>query len=309
MEHISTLIIGAGPAGYTAAIYAARAGLHPVLFTGSQIGGQLLQTTDVENFPGFPIPILGCDLMERMKKQAEILETRFILESITRIDTEKRPFQCWGEKTNFTTDSIIIATGSTAKWLNIPGESEFKGHGVSGCATCDGFFYRQKNVAVVGGGNTAVMDALFLTNHANHVTLIHRRDSLRAEKSLQERLFKNPKINIIWNAALYKICGESNPPKLTHIQLRDLTTESISSLNIDGLFVAIGHTPQTQIFREKLQMNNEGYITTFNSSTQTSIPGIFAAGDVMDPRYKQAITAAGSGCMAALDAERFLERG
>lgn len=304
--HAPVAILGAGPAGYTAAIYACRAGLSPVLFTGRQIGGQLIQTTDVENFPGFPEPILGGDLMERMRQQAENLQTRFFLEAVTRVDLSHRPFTCFGEETVITADALIIATGSTARWLGVSGEAEFKGYGVSGCATCDGFFYRGKEVAVVGGGNTAVMDALFLTNHAQRVTLIHRRQSLRAEKTLQDRLFANPKVKVIWNSVVEEILGEASPKRLTHVVLRNVETGEKTPLGTDGLFVAIGHTPQTQLFQGALELDAEGYVRTFGGTTATSILGVFAAGDVMDPHYQQAITAAGNGCRAALDAERFL---
>lgn len=308
-DHVSVLIIGAGPAGYTAAIYAARAGLSPALFTGAQIGGQLLQTTDVENFPGFPTSILGGDLMERMRQQAENLQTRFFFEAVTRVDLSQRPFTCWGEETTVMADAIIIATGSTARWLNIPGEDLFKGYGVSGCATCDGFFYRDKDVAVVGGGNTAVMDALFLTNFARSVTLIHRRDQLRAEKTLQDRLFKNPKVRVIWDTTVEEIAGTEDPKHVTHLVLRGVQTGEISRLNADGVFVAIGHTPQTQWLQGAVETDAEGYICTFGGTTRTSVPGVFASGDVMDPHYQQAITAAGNGCRAALDAEAFLMHG
>lgn len=304
--HAPVAILGAGPAGYTAAIYACRAGLSPVLFTGRQIGGQLIQTTDVENFPGFPEPILGGDLMERMRQQAENLQTRFFLEAVTRVDLSHRPFTCFGEETVITADALIIATGSTARWLGVSGEAEFKGYGVSGCATCDGFFYRGKEVAVVGGGNTAVMDALFLTNHAQRVTLIHRRQSLRAEKTLQDRLFANPKVKVIWNSVVEEVLGEASPKRLTHVVLRNVETGEKTPLGTDGLFVAIGHTPQTQLFQGGLELDAEGYVRTFGGTTATSILGVFAAGDVMDPHYQQAITAAGNGCRAALDAERFL---
>jgi thioredoxin reductase (NADPH) len=307
MEFVDILIIGSGPAGYTAAIYAARAGLKVILFTGAQIGGQLIQTTEIENFPGFPEPILGCDLMEKMKQQAKAMGTQIIIEAITNIDTGIYPFLCSGEKEQYVAKTIIIATGSTANWLKVPGESEFKGYGVSGCATCDGFFYRGKKVAVVGGGNVAVLDSLFLSKLADSVTLIHRRDSLRAEKTLQKRLFENEKINIIWNSVVNEVCGDLNKKCLTHINISNTLSGESSKIEIDGLFVAIGHAPQTELFKGQLELDNENYIITFENSTKTSVPGIFAAGDVADSKYKQAITAAGSGCKAALDAEKFLE--
>lgn len=306
LDHVPVLIIGAGPAGYTAAIYAARAGLSPVLFTGAQMGGQLLQTTDVENFPGFPIPILGGDLMERMRQQAEQFQTRFFLEAVTKVDLSRRPFLCWGETTVLAADAIIIATGSTAKWLRVPGEALFRGYGVSGCATCDGFFYRGKEVAVVGGGNTAVVDALFLTNHASQVTVIHRRDQLRAEKTLQDRLLNNPKVRVFWDTTVDEIVGTDAPKRVTHLILRSTKTSERSRLNVEGVFIAIGHTPQTQWLQGAVETDSDGYIRTFKGTTETSVAGVFAAGDVMDPNYQQAVTAAGNGCRAALDAERFL---
>lgn len=306
VEHVPVLIIGAGPAGYTAAIYAARAGLSPALFTGPNIGGQLLQTTDVENFPGFPTPILGGDLMERMRQQAEKLQTRFFFEAVTAVDLNQRPFTCQGETTTLTADALIIATGSTAKWLGVPGEDRFRGYGVSGCATCDGFFYRGREVAVIGGGNTAVVDALFLTNHAHRVTVIHRRDQLRAEKTLQHRLLNNPKVRLMWDTVVEEIGGPEDPRHVTHLALRNMQTNETSQLNVDGVFVAIGHTPQTQWLQNAVETDAAGYIRTFQGTTQTSVAGVFAAGDVMDPYYQQAITAAGNGCRAALDAERFL---
>ncbi|GHS95115.1 thioredoxin reductase [Alphaproteobacteria bacterium] len=314
------LIVGAGPAGYTAAIYVARAGLQPVLFTGAQIGGQLTQTTEVENFPGFPDPILGGDLVERMRVQAEKLGTRLIFERILDIQNNPpsvqpqtketpltAPFLCLGEKTVCPARAVILATGAIAKGLNVPGEAEFHGYGVSSCATCDGFFYRNKTVAIVGGGNTAAIDALFLPHHARKVFFIHRCDSLRAEKTLQERLFKNEKIEFMWDSVVEEICGETNPRKVTHILLKNVKTEKKTTLSVDGLFVAIGHSPQTDFLKDKVERDKEGYIIRAPFSTKTSVPGIFAAGDVADPTYKQAITAASLGCMAALDAQHFLE--
>ncbi|MDR2464345.1 MAG: thioredoxin-disulfide reductase [Holosporales bacterium] len=302
-EHTRVLIIGSGPAGYTAAIYAARAGLSPVLFTGANIGGQLIQTTEIENFPGFSEPILGIDLMDKMRNQSVNVGTRLIFESIIDIDVEVRPFLCIGEKTKYTADAVIIATGASAKWLNVTGEAEFKGNGVSACATCDGFFYKNKTVAVVGGGNTAVIDAIFLTKHASKVIVLHRKNFLRAEKVLQERLFSNPKVEIVWNVVVTKICGDNN--RLTGVCISDISTGNESLLHIDGLFVAIGHIPQTSMCRGKLELSADGYIVTYGT-TRSSVPGIFAAGDVMESTYQQAVVAAGRGCMAAMDAVHFL---
>lgn len=303
------LIIGSGPSGYTAAIYAARYGLGPVLFTGSSPGGQLIQTTQVENFPGFPEGVLGYTLMERMQQQAKFFGTQIISESICNIHTGCYPFQCDSESgQKYQADAIIFATGAIAKWLNISGEEFFKGYGVSGCATCDGYFYRDQTVVVIGGGNTAVSDALFLANQAKHVILIHRRDSLRAEKILQERLFATQNIQVRWNMTVTEICGELEPRKVTHIKLRNLLTQEEEILNTDGVFVAIGHEPQTELLKGKVELTPSGYVKLNSGSTETSISGIFAAGDVADERYQQAITAAGCGCMAAMDAERFLLR-
>ncbi|MDR1907314.1 MAG: thioredoxin-disulfide reductase [Holosporales bacterium] len=304
MKHVRVLIIGSGPAGYTAAVYAARAGLAPVLFSGAHIGGQLVQSAEIENFPGFA-KISGVDLMEKMMHQAEALGTNVIMESILRIEGSAPPFVCCGEKTQMTADSVIIATGAVAKWLNVKGEAEFKGRGVSACATCDGFFFRGQNVAVIGGGNTAVADALFLTNHAKSVTLIHRKSYLRAEQIMQDRLFSHPKVNIVWDSTVEELCGENK--KLTHMRLRNVKDNAISQVDVDGVFVAIGHEPQSKIFQEKIKINEAGYIETFEGTTRTSMPGIFAAGDVMDPRYRQAVVAASRGCMAAIDAQEFLQ--
>jgi thioredoxin reductase (NADPH) len=311
--HTSVLIIGSGPAGYTAAIYAARGGLAPVLLTGSQVGGQLLQTTEVENFPGFPEPILGVDLMEKMKAQALAFQTKIINDSVVRIDASARPFKYFltprvEALQEYTADAIILATGATAKWLNVRGEAEFKGYGVSACATCDGFFFRGQHVVVVGGGNTAAEDALFLANHAAKVTLIHRRDALRAEKILIDRLRQNSKINIVYNAIVEEIIGQQLSPKtVTGVRVRDVTTGETQQLLANGVFVAIGHAPQTSLVKEILLLDEAGYVITKPGSTKTSVPGIFAAGDVADSVYRQAITAAGSGCMAAMDAARFLQ--
>lgn len=306
------LIIGAGPAGYTAAIYAARANLKPVLIAGLQPGGQLMITTEVENFPGFAHPVQGPWLMEQMQEQAINVGARIEYDLITECffkqnALEGKPFRCIGDSgTEYIARSVIIATGAQARWLGLSSESRLQGSGVSACATCDGFFYRGKKVAVVGGGNTAVEEALYLTHHADQVTLIHRRDSLRAEKILQDRLHANPKINVVWNNVIDEILDEGTPPVVTGVKLRNLETQVHTILDVDGVFIAIGHNPNTSLFKNQLELDSEGYILTTPGTTQTSIPGIFAAGDVQDKIYRQAITAAGTGCMAALEAERFL---
>ncbi|MBX9805347.1 MAG: thioredoxin-disulfide reductase [Alphaproteobacteria bacterium] len=301
------LIIGGGPAGYTAAIYAARANLKPMQVLGIQPGGQLMITTDVENYPGFAETIQGPWLMDQMRGQAEHVGTEMVDDMIAKVDFSARPFQCWGDSgTRYLADTVIIATGAQAKWLGIPSEEKFRGFGVSACATCDGFFFRGKRVAIVGGGNTAVEEALFLTNHAEHVTLIHRRDSLRAEKIAQDRLFRNPKVSIIWNAAIDEIMGTEAPLSVTSLRLKDTQTGALSELPADGLFVAIGHTPMSEVFRDHLPTDSEGYLLVEPNSTATKIPGVFAAGDVQEKVFRQAVTAAGQGCMAAMEAERFL---
>lgn len=301
------LIIGSGPAGYTAGIYAARAGLNPVLVSGSQIGGQLTITTDVENFPGFEHPINGGELMQRMQEQAKNVGVKFVEDKIIEVDFKQHPFVCNSENDNiFVGDSIIIATGASARWLGLPSEEKFLGFGVSGCATCDGFFYRGKDVAVVGGGNTAVEEALYLTNFANSVTLIHRRDSLRADKTMQERLMNNRKIKVEWNSVVHEIVGSDNPKSVNGIIIKNIKTDTTKTLSVAGVFIAIGHHPNTDIFKADIDVNEEGYILTHNNSCQTNIKGVFAAGDVKDPKFRQAIIAAGSGCIAALEAERFL---
>ena len=306
--HTPVLIIGSGPAGYTAAIYAARAMLEPVIVSGLQTGGQLTITTDVENYPGFADVIQGPWLMEQMKAQAEHVGTRFVQDIITDVDLDSRPFVCRSDSgTVYTADSIIIATGAQAKWLGLPSEQAFMGGGVSACATCDGFFYRGKKVAVVGGGNTAVEEALYLANLADEVTLIHRRDTLRAERILQDRLFRQPKIKVIWNHEVEEICGETGfPPRVTHLRLRDTRTGAHTEHATDGFFVAIGHAPAVSLFEGKLRQKAGGYLWTAPDSTATDIPGVFAAGDVTDDIYRQAVTAAGMGCMAALEAEKYL---
>jgi len=306
-HHTKVLILGSGPAGCTAAIYAARANLQPILVHGMQPGGQLTITTDVENYPGFAEAIQGTWLMEQMHKQAEHVGTQIISDHINRVDFSKRPFTCYGDSGDiYTGDTVIISTGASAKWLGIPSEEKFMGFGVSACATCDGFFFKNKNVIVVGGGNSAIEEAIYLTNFVNKVTLVHRRDSLRAEKIGQDRLFKNPKISVIWDSAIDEITGTEKPRSVTGVRLKNLKTNAITEIPTDGVFVAIGHNPNTSLFAGLLNMDSEQYIVTTPGSTKTSIPGVFAAGDVQDKIYRQAVTAAGTGCMAALEADRFL---
>jgi thioredoxin reductase (NADPH) len=305
--HARVVIIGSGPAGYTAAIYAARAMLEPVMIAGLQPGGQLTITTDVENYPGFADVIQGPWLMDQMKAQAEHVGTRMVNDLIVEVDLGHRPFALIGDSgTRYTCDALIIATGAQARWLGLPSEQRFQGFGVSACATCDGFFYRGRHVLVVGGGNTAVEEALFLTNFATKVTVIHRRDSFRAEKILQDRLFRNPKVEVRWNTELADITGQAMPPSVNGVVLRDTVTGALETMPIDGVFIAIGHKPATEIFAGKLAMKDGGYLVTAPDSTATAIPGVFAAGDVTDDVYRQAVTAAGMGCMAALEAERYL---
>ena len=305
--HAKLLIIGSGPAGYTAAIYAARAMLQPVMVHGLQPGGQLTITTDVENYPGFADVIQGPWLMEQMQKQAEHVGTEMIHDIITEADLTARPFRLTGDSgRTYTADSVVIATGAQAKWLNLPSEQKYQGFGVSACATCDGFFYKGKVVGVVGGGNTAVEEALFLTNFAEKVVLIHRRESLRAERILQERLLNHPKVEVQWNREVEEVLGEDNPLGVTGVRLRSTTGEETIDVDLHGLFIAIGHAPATELFAGKLDMKDNGYIITAPDSTATSVPGVFAAGDVTDETYRQAVTAAGMGCMAALEAERYL---
>ena len=306
-HHTKVLIIGSGAAGYTAAIYAARASLEPIIVAGMQPGGQMTITTDVENFPGFADVIQGPWLMEQMQAQAEHVGAKIMSDLITEIDFSKRPFVAKGDGGDtYIGDSVVIATGAQARWLGLESEQKFMGFGVSACATCDGFFYRGKNVLVIGGGNTAVEEALYLTNHAEKVTLIHRRDELRAEKIMQERLFKHPKVDVIWDTELDEVLGDSNPPGVTSVRLKNVKTGEKSELAVDGVFVAIGHTPTTGIFKGKLPMDDEGYLITRPDSTSTEIEGVFAAGDVKDKIFRQAITAAGMGCMAALEAEKYI---
>lgn len=301
------LIIGAGPAGYTAAIYAARANLAPVLLTGLQPGGQLMITTDVENYPGFATAIEGPALMEQMQAQAANVGTNIINDLAMSVDFLSRPFRIVGDSgTIYLADTVIIATGAQARWLGLPSEKRLQGAGVSACATCDGFFYRGKQVAVVGGGNTAVEEALFLTHHAYKVTLVHRRDSLRAEKIMQRRLFAHPKIEVVWNSAVEEVIGSGLPEVVTGLRLRNLPDGTETTLPVDGVFIAIGHMPTTSVFRGHVELDDEGYVVTPPGQTTTSVPGVFAAGDVQDKHWRQAITAAGTGCIAALEAERFL---
>lgn len=306
-KHAKVLIIGSGPAGYTAAIYAARAMLEPVMVHGIQPGGQLTITTDVENYPGFADVIQGPWLMDQMQAQAAHVGTEMISDIILEADLSARPFVLKGDSgTTYTADTVVIATGAQAKWLGLPSETKFQGFGVSACATCDGFFYRGKNVAVVGGGNTAVEEALFLTNFAEKVTLIHRRGELRAERILQNRLLNHEKIDVIWDSELVEIIGDENPLGVTGAHLRNVKTGDETSIFVDGVFIAIGHAPSTELFTDQLEMKQGGYLVTKPDSTATSIPGVFAAGDVTDDIYRQAVTAAGMGCMAALEAEKFI---
>ena len=305
--HSRVLILGSGAAGYTAAIYAARANLEPIVIQGLQPGGQLTITTDVENYPGFADVVQGPWLMEQMEKQARGVGVRIFADTVVEADLDRRPFRCVGDSGDvYTGDSFIICSGAEARWLGLESEEKYKGFGVSACATCDGFFFRDREVAVVGGGNTAVEEAIFLTNFAPKVTLIHRRDELRADKILQDRLFRNPKIVVIWDSVVEEIVGSGEPPGVTGVRLRDLKTGKTRELAVDGVFIAIGHDPATELFRGQLEIDADGYIVTAPDSTVTSTPGVFAAGDVRDKVYRQAVTAAGMGCMAALEAERFL---
>ena len=300
-------ILGSGPAGLTAAIYAARAGLSPIVIQGIQPGGQLTTTTDVENYPGFRDVIQGPWLMEEMQAQAEHVGTRMVWDHISAVDLKSRPIRLTGDSgTQYFADTLIIATGAQAKWLNLPSEEHMKGRGASACATCDGFFYRGKRVAVIGGGNTAVEEALYLTNHSHDVTLIHRRDSLRAEKILQDRLFANPHIKIIWDSEVTEFVGGGEPEALIGLDIKNRLTAEVSRIDVEGAFVAIGHKPATELFDGQLKLDGDGYLEVETGTTKTSIPGVFACGDVMDKIYRQAVTAAGTGCMAALDAEKYL---
>ena len=301
------IVLGSGPAGYTAAIYAARAGLSPIVVQGIQPGGQLTTTTDVENYPGFRDVIQGPWLMEEMQAQAEHVGTKVVWDHISAVDLSRRPFRLTGDGgTVYSADALVIATGAQAKWLGLPSEEHMKGRGASACATCDGFFYRGKKVAVIGGGNTAVEEALYLTNHSHDVTLIHRRDALRAEKILQDRLFANDKITVVWDSEVVEFVGGGEPEALVGLDIRNRRTGELSRIEAEGAFVAIGHSPATELFAGQLEVDEDGYLKVEANSTRTSVPGVFACGDVMDKIYRQAVTAAGTGCMAALDAEKYL---
>jgi thioredoxin reductase (NADPH) len=303
-QHEKIVIIGSGPAGYTAAIYAARATLQPLLVEGFQPGGQLTITSEVENYPGFPDGVMGPALMEEMKKQATRFGTRFVAGEVTRVDLSRRPFRLWVEQDELTADAVVVATGASAKWLNIPSEKQYQGRGVSACATCDGFFFRNVEVAVVGGGDTAIEEATFLTKFASKVHLIHRRAELRASKIMQRRALENPKITMVWNSAVEEVLGDGKA--VTGLRLKSTTGGPSRELKVQGLFMGIGHEPNTALFKGQLDTNEVGYLTVKPPSTATSVPGVFACGDVADPNYRQAISAAGTGCMAAIDAERFL---
>ena len=306
-KHTKVLIIGSGPAGYTAAVYAARAMLKPVMISGMEPGGQLTTTTDVENYPGFAKVIQGPWLMEEMRDQAKAVGTEIIEDHISSVNLKSKPFEAIAESgQKYTADSIIISTGAQARWLNIESEQKYRGFGVSACATCDGFFFKEKTVAVVGGGNAAVEEAMFLTKFASKVKLIHRRNSLRAEKMLQSKLIANKKIEIIWDSVVEEVIGDNDPKNVKGLKIKNIKTNDIKELKIDGLFIAIGHDPATQLFKDQLNMDKEGYLITKPDSTETNIPGVFAAGDVKDKIFRQAVTAAGMGCMSALEAEKYL---
>ena len=306
-KHTKVLIIGSGPAGYTAAVYAARALLKPIMVTGMEPGGQLTTTTDVENYPGFAEVIQGPWLMEQMRDQAKAVGTEMVEDHISSVNLKSKPFEAIGDGgQKYTADSIIISTGAQARWLNLDSEQKFRGFGVSACATCDGFFFKDKTVAVVGGGNAAVEEAMFLTKFASKVKLIHRRNELRAEKMLQKKLMENKKIEIIWDSVVEEVIGDDDPKNVKGLKVKNVKTNKVSDLKLDGLFIAIGHDPATQLFKDQLKMDKEGYLVTKPDSTETNIPGVFAAGDVKDKIFRQAVTAAGMGCMAALEAEKHL---
>ena len=306
-RHAHVLVLGSGPAGYTAAIYAARAMLKPIVLQGIQPGGQMTITTDVENYPGFAKVIQGPWLMEEMRGQAEHVGAEMVMDQVTKVDLQARPIRLECDSGDvYTCDALIICTGAQARWLGLPSEDVFKGYGVSACATCDGFFYKGRDVVLVGGGNTAVEEAIFLTNFARKVTVVHRRDSFRAEKIMQERLFRNPTIEVVWDTALDEVLGTPDPKTVTGVKLKNLKTGKVSEIAANGVFIAIGHAPATELFKGQLEMKSSGYLITKPDSTATSIPGVFAAGDVKDDVFRQAVTAAGMGCMAALEAEKFL---
>ena len=303
------LIIGSGPAGYTAGIYAARSGLEPILVSGTEQGGQLVLSENVENFPGFPHGLSGTELMENMRRQAETFGVRLVNDKIVEVDFNHRPFECSSENHDvFYADSIIIATGASAKWLGLANEEKYRGFGISVCATCDGFFYRGKNVVVIGGGNSAVEEALYLTTFARSVTLLHRRDSLRADRHLQNKLFNNPQIRVMYDCTVEEFIGRDNPPAIEGIKFKNVKSDKTEILPADGIFIAVGHKPNTEIFQNRLELDRHGYIKTMPGSTQTSIEGVFAAGDVQNPEFRQAVIAAGSGAMAAIEAGRWLSR-
>ena len=307
VSHAKLVIIGSGPAGCTAAIYAARAMLEPIMIRGVQAGGQLTITTDVENYPGFAEVIQGPWLMEQMERQAAHVGTRLVADHVVKLDLKQRPFRIACDSGDvYLAETVVLATGAQARWLDLPSEQKFKGFGVSACATCDGFFYRGREVFVIGGGNTAVEEALFLTNFASKVTVVHRRDQFRAEKILQDRLFKHPKIEVVWDSVLLDVRGDDDPPKVRGVALRNVKTGAITERPADGVFIAIGHSPATELVKDQLELKPSGYVKIAPHSTMTSVPGVFAAGDVTDDVYRQAVTAAGMGCMAALEAERFL---
>jgi thioredoxin reductase (NADPH) len=309
IKHAKLIILGSGPAGYTAAIYAARAMLKPLVIQGVQPGGQMTITTDVENYPGFADVVQGPWLMEQMRAQAEHVGTEILMDHITKVDLSQTPFRLEGDSGDrYTCHALVIATGAQARWTGLASEETYKGHGVSACATCDGFFYKGKCVVVVGGGNTAVEEALFLTNFASKVIVVHRRDSFRAERIMQERLFKNPKIAVVWDSVLHEIIGSQSPKTVTAVTLKNVKSGRLSRLDVDGVFIAIGHAPATELFKGQLEMKATGYLVTAPDSTRTSVPGVFAAGDVKDDVFRQAVTAAGMGCMAALEAERYLTK-
>ena len=303
------LIIGSGPAGYTAGIYAARSGLEPILVSGTEQGGQLVLSENVENFPGFPHGLSGTELMENMRRQAETFGVRLINDKIVEVDFNHRPFECSSENHDvFYADSIIIATGASAKWLGLANEEKYRGFGISVCATCDGFFYRGKNVVVIGGGNSAVEEALYLTTFARSVTLLHRRDSLRADRHLQNKLFNNPQIRVMYDCTVEEFIGRDNPPAIEGLKFKNVKSDKTEILPADGIFIAVGHKPNTEIFQNRLELDRHGYIKTMPGSTQTTIEGVFAAGDVQNPEFRQAVIAAGSGAMAAIEAGRWLSR-
>jgi thioredoxin reductase (NADPH) len=298
------LILGSGPAGYTAALYAARANLRPLVLKGLEAGGQLMLTTEVENYPGFPDGILGPELMDAMEKQAARFDAEIVPQSATRVDLSERPFGVWAGDQEYRARTLIVATGASAKWLGVPGEEKLRGRGVSACATCDGFFFRERELVVVGGGDTAMEEASFLTKFASKVTIVHRRDAFRASKIMQERVLQNPKVDVVWNTVVEEILGDA---AVTGVRLRDVVTDEVRDFGADGVFMAIGHTPNTTLLQGQIDLNPGGYVIVEEPTTRTSVPGVFAAGDVTDVIYRQAVTAAGQGCKAAIDAERFLE--